>query len=726
MSKPEKIDPLLFGGDIETSKKKQRKKFKITPQKLIPESMLSVLANSELNHEIFGIIEELQPKTNYAFENQSKSLHNRLFLLYNNIIQRNFYDHEMDSIDLKPFISSLTREKIEIENNFEGACTVLKELAKAFLSVEDKNDDEEEQSEDEESQKSENPEQRNLKEFKKLNQKGVKLNGILRSIPIGKLTKFLQLVVNNSNPFQKTIEDMRYILHLCLDIPVEAVKFKEKELIYLYLGLPFAAIVNEKRVQFLKRFKTSDNEEEDEANESDEDSENEDGDDSEKEEGSEKAKEEEETEENGEKNDNKKEEELTAEQVRDKLREWINELISLFSSLRNKDLDNIKPTTYDKEHKEIRSFECPKLKWLYAPCGQSYDVTLIKMKDDCEVSTMTFSITIVRDDIMFQFENVTLSNYNTSNFLTYLGLKDQLNNLLTIPNDNYIVARHFSTKSAIFQKQRDFINQEFTNDVICYYNINSNELAEIENGTKDLLFIRITDTYLFVLVFELRKSMNEQLDIILNKFKKHNINFSAEELQQKLLWDDNNISWDNKFSYFVERKDKSKLGETGVMFTFNGSESDKPIYKNERYPHTVNLKMDLSSLISYYYKLNMENYMKQNFDHVCMIPSIFGFEIGAFSSKYDFCKKFDIMLKDFDEDKEDTRRSYRVFAVLLKKPTRSSNSLFLYNPTTVKFESLESDEAINFEDMKSKYVTMVYFVREESDRGEDRMEMVGD
>lgn len=734
MSKIENITPTLLGGDLQTIREKKRKNFIIDNRNHIPQALIAAIANAEQNHDIFGNIEELQPVIEAASKNQSKHPLNKLFLAYNNIVQRNFYDHEMNPIELKDFFTLLSQQGVQVSNDFEGCGQVLKELAKSFLSVEEKDGEDNDESEDDESENEEKltEDEKRVREFKKLSNQGRNVQKIMNSISFGKLMKFLNLKVNHTSELYSVIEDIRYILHLCLDIPLESIKFTGSEIIQLYLGRPFSALINKKRLIFLEKFSVKKTGDDDESAEEDDDEESEaddDSDDKDKEAESEdekKSTEETEKKEEGSKqNDNKRNQELQAKEVAEKLRSWINSLTKLFQNLMKKDLDNTKVKTFDKTHQEIRTYECNKLKWTYAPLGENFDVTLIKMKDECEVNVNAFGVSIIRDEVMYQFEDVQISNYNNSSTQTYSRLKNKLSELLTIPIDNYIIARAYSSKSAIFKRENSEINQEFINDVICYYNINSNELADIKKGTKDFLFIKITETYLFVLILELTTSLNKMIDIILSKFKKHNIQFSPEELRQKLLWNDSPISWENKFSYFVDRKDTCKFADSGVMFTFNGSEADKPVYKNERYPHSINLKMEVSNIMTHFYKINMEKYRKQEFNLITMTPTVIGYEISQFSSKYDFCNNYDILLKDIDEENEDVTRTYRVFAIVLKKPTKKTSSrVFLYDEKEANFKSLEKEEIIGFEDMTSKFINMVYYVRKRDERGEDRMEEI--
>lgn len=727
--------PLILGGDIKTLEEKQRKKFNFAPDKAyLPQSLISILANVEQNHDIFGIIEELQPIIETAAKNQSKRPLNKIYIFFNNIVQRNFYDREMAPIELKPIFAHLSQQKIDLRNNFEGCCEILKVIGKSFFSVseEDPDDDDEDNTEDGEEEEEETKEERKKRDFLKLAKKSLKLSNTLKSISLGKLSKFLNLKVNHSSEYYSTIENMKFVLHLCLDLPIESVKFTTPELLQLYLGLPLAALVNKKRKIFLAKYSPDDEEdneseedEDEEEDEEDEDEEEEDDDDEEIDDDEDQEETEEKGLEESKGNDNKRNVEFKAPEVKKNLDKWFNLLVALVKILSKKDLDDLENKTYDKDHDQIRTYECNNLKWTYVPLGDNFDVTLVKMKDQCEVSLRSYGVSIVRDVTMYQFEYVQISSYNNSKALDYNTLKDRLNKYLNTPEDNYIIARAYSTKSAVFENQTSYFNEEFINDIICFYSINTNDLAEIKKGTKDYLFIRITDTYLFVVVLDLTQTLNQQINLITSRFSRHNIQFSAEELKQKLLWDDKAINWECKFSYFLDLKETCNFAKTGVMFTFNGTEADKPVYKNERYPHSINLKMDVSNIMTHFYRNNMEDYNKQQFDLNTMAPSVIGFEISDFSSKFDFCNNFNVTLKDFDDENEDVTKEYRVFSVVLKKSERNKkDKVFLYNELQGNFKGLEAEEEISLEEMKQKFVSMVYFVRKKDNRGEDRMEMI--
>ena len=171
-----------------------------------------------------------------------------------------------------------------------------------------------------------------------------------------------------------------------------------------------------------------------------------------------------------------------------------------------------------------------------APINEECNMTMIQMTNNCELSSRNYGVTVIVDEVMYQFEDVQLSSFINSQSLTYKLIRVNLSDHLPIPNNHYIIARPYSSRSAVYVQEDQNLNDEFLNDTICYYNVNNDENQDILKRIKDFLCIRVTDTYLFLVVLDLTKTLNDQIDIICEKFKSHNMNFSKEELRQKLSW----------------------------------------------------------------------------------------------------------------------------------------------------------------------------------------------
>lgn len=173
--------------------------------------------------------------------------------------------------------------------------------------------------------------------------------------------------------------------------------------------------------------------------------------------------------------------------------------------------------------------------------------------------------------------------------------------------------------------------------------------------------------------------------------------------------------------------DNSEHGITKTLFTFHGSETTKPVFRSEKYPHTINLKMNMDDIMTHFYKTSMEEYKKQKMSEVLqevMTPSILCFDISDYSSKYDFCNNFTINLNKVNEKCSDTDKTYSLSAVMLKKPSKKTGSMvFVFDSKQKIFKSLEYDEILGFEEVKNSFVTMVFY--EEKGAGEDdNMEMI--
>jgi len=230
------------------------------------------------------------------------------------------------------------------------------------------------------------------------------------------------------------------------------------------------------------------------------------------------------------------------------------------------------------------------------------------------------------------------------------------------------------------------------------------------------LFIKVTDTYLFVVVLELNKPIQDQLDKIMAKFKTHNMHFSKEELRQKLTWNNKGVPWDKEFSYFLEFNESASFGKVATMFSFFGTNSDRPVYKSDPYSESVNLKMKCGDIIEHFYTLGQEEYQKQEFDiNTTTSASIIGFDISQFSTKFDFCKNFklipNLIEKSLEEANEDAS-FYRRFAILLKRATSGGSLLFVYNQENKEWISVETQKTMSLEDMKSQFVKMVWFMND--------------
>jgi hypothetical protein len=217
------------------------------------------------------------------------------------------------------------------------------------------------------------------------------------------------------------------------------------------------------------------------------------------------------------------------------------------------------------------------------------------------------------------------------------------------------------------------------------------------------------------------------MDKIMNKFKDHNMHFSKEELRQKLSWNGKAIDWEKEYSYFFEFNDSSSFGKVATMFTFYGSNSDRPVYKSDPYMNTVNLKMKCGEIMTHFYTLGYEEYKKQEFDiNSTISATIIGFDISQFSTKFDFCKTFKINAKEIDqaEESNETNNYYRPFAILLKRSTQTGSSLFLYSQAEQEWNSLEKKETLSGEEMKSQFVKMVWFMNDATLADEEEIEEI--
>lgn len=140
------------------------------------------------------------------------------------------------------------------------------------------------------------------------------------------------------------------------------------------------------------------------------------------------------------------------------------------------------------------------------------------------------------DTTIFNYDEVQISTYTNSKFQTYQDIKMKLDTFLRSDNGTYIIARAYSPRSALMADSSTQIEEQFTNDMIVYYQVPGND-NDIKNGIKDYLFIRISDSYLFILTLELDKTLNNQLEVILKKFRDHSIDISNEDLRQRMSWD---------------------------------------------------------------------------------------------------------------------------------------------------------------------------------------------
>ena len=563
--------------------------------------------------------------------------------------------------------------QVSLENKLAtGGFELLKLIAKGFNAVDE---DEDGDDSDDDEAGSEEEQDDILETFQKINEQSKELRETLHSIKPEKLAKFLTLKVSQDSPLYTPIEAVRYTLSLALDEPIKSIKFKTSNLVKLYIGLPFYAIKNKKRLDFIEWVNNQDwpdYEEDDE------------------------------------------EEETEALKVAKKLSKWFNDIKDLFEVIKDTDLDQIKKKTVDQDYAEIRNFQCENIKWLYAPLTQDCDVTLVSMNNICELGSRMYAVSIIINDHLIQFENVQVSSFLSTQSLTYKAIRVNLSEYCAIPNSQYIIVRPFSLKSAIYVEETSLVDDEFLNDCICYYSVSIDDHQDILNRIKDFLFIKVTDAFVFVLVLDLSKTLNEQVEAFTNKLKEHSLVYSNEEIKHQLTWNGKKVDWSKEFNHFTDMNDKSHLGKVGVMFSLIKAPDQRPVYRSDPNDKDINMKMKVGEVMSHYYSLGYEEYSKQGFNLNAFGSTLLGFDISSFSSKFDFCENFSFKMAKIDKlnDQNDQVHFYRVFAVLLKRETAGGSKLFLYNPETQEFFSASNDETLSKEQIGASYVDNVWFLND--------------
>ena len=597
--------------------------------------MATVLRNDHIV-KYFGNKENQTTKCQAAFDHQNdegKEARYKTFLHMNNFVQRSFFENESTvmNFDRLRKITGLEGEDVSNLNKyqrpFHQSTFALKQMSSAFglAEIEAGEDiDEEETGEEEEA---ESPQE----VFAEIQERSKELRSLLRGVPSAQLSKFLDMKVSHDTQTYKVIEGFRLIFKYALKIPEDEIRFKNSNLIKLYLGMPLNGIKNADRVDFINWV----------------------------------AQQELETEELDPEDEDISDEDL----ICNILAQWLEKLAELLEILKDTDLDNMKSKTIDKDNANVRKYKCNYVNWFRAPLTDECNVTMVQLTGEADINMRSFQISIIDGATLNKFNSVQISHFRGSTTFNYKYIRVCLGEYLNIENKHYVLARPLSSKSAIYCTEEDLYNDEFVNDLFVYYSLDNKEYSDVQNKVKDYLFIHLTKDFLIPLVLETGKKVGDQLEIIKDKLAIHSLNLTIDDLKTRLFWNGKSINYELPFSSFVSDNTLSHLAKSAPLFTYNPQGNQKPAYNTNPYQNPVNLRMKPFEIMRHFYGINYEDYKRQDFDLSVMGSTILAFDISIFSIRFNFVDPFSIKMEEVirGDDDNENEYHYQPLAILTKK-----------------------------------------------------------
>lgn len=577
---------------------------------------------------------------------------------------------------------------LDYQKQFHCATYALKKVSQAFQAVEaeeDEEDDIQEEEEDDESESIDDP----IEAFNHIKEATKELRNLIKEVPSVMLKKFLEMKIAHDSKSYKVIKGFKKIFEFALGIPEDEIRFRNSNLIKLYLGMPLNGIKNANRTEFInwveEEIELEDLTEEDEKDLSDE------------------------------------------ELIAHTLSLWLVKLASLLKELRDTDLDNIKSRTFDKDNQNIRKFNCSFVNWFTAPINDDIDVLMVQLNPIADICIRTLQISIVDETVLNKFHSVQVSHLRYSTTFTYESIRKSLSQFLPIENKHYILARPLSNKSAIYCSEKEAYSDQFTNDMTVYYSLNNQEYTDVENKVKDYLFIHLSKDYMLPVVLETENKVGAQLKIIQEKIGQYNLRLKIDELKTRLLWNGKPINFDLPFSSFVSDNDLSTLGKSAPLFTYQAMGNQKPSYQIKECKKDVNLRIKPNEIMIHYYEFNFEEYKKQAFNTSIFGSKLIGFDISQFSQMFNFTDNFTINMGKVSQEQDGLNNEnvyfYKPVSILTRKPDENGSQLFFYNEETKNWDSANTEGySILAEEMSNKFVKMVFYESNEDDEEEDQKE----
>ena len=172
----------------------------------------------------------------------------------NNFVQHSFFNNAETVMNLDRLrkITGLEEEDISGLNNqqkpFHLQTFALKQMSSAFELAEIEAGENVDEAEESDSEDNEAPQEK----FEQIQEKSKDLRNLLREVPSAQLSKFLDMKVSHDSQTYKVIEGFRKIFKYALNIPEDEIRFRNSNLIKLYLGMPLNGIKNANRIDFIE------------------------------------------------------------------------------------------------------------------------------------------------------------------------------------------------------------------------------------------------------------------------------------------------------------------------------------------------------------------------------------------------------------------------------------------------------------------------------------------
>lgn len=319
---------------------------------------------------------------------------------------------------------------------------------------------------------------------------------------------------------------------------------------------------------------------------------------------------------------------------------------------------------------------------------------------------------------------------------------------------------------ASFDYVDDITNPIFFGEDLFYYKIDNLKQLVRDGEKHRLLFVQMTQNYMIPLVLDKTEPLKDTLDFLTIKINSHGFEFKEEDVKNGTQFNDQNIDWElsvedyyNKVAEiqknqratnevaevqenrddpnaFFERDDNSRLA---VMFNLKEILSTGPSYKKNDCAEQINLKINISELVTKLLKESADKLSAQenageepeedkgdensgqgdqnnqnldNFTSKFLTAEYIGIGTVYHSMKLDILSKFDLKSSDLPELDcfKDIDVSYLPFALLIK--SYSGYELIHSAKCDGKFISTNSGQVFKKEDLIDKQIAIVYLKKQ--------------
>lgn len=376
------------------------------------------------------------------------------------------------------------------------------------------------------------------------------------------------------------------------------------------------------------------------------------------------------------------------------LGKWAQKMVDIINKLEEKDFDVKETEESIKFYSQITENNSTETKWTYVPLlkdtnteNGDMNCTLLELPQDIYLTLQQINCNFINENNLYIFEEIQVSSMQLQQGKgSYARIRRELcktAEIQTGPESNFVIASRRNNKQASFDFDDDITDIQFIGDSLFFYKIDGAK-EKIAAGTHNLLFIKLSDSFLMPLLIDSSEQLSNLIDVIIEKLKQHNIDFSKEEIEQNLRFGNEEINWEGNLESYYERivpdgdgsnldmredmqnqgVKRDKSSSIGVMFSFN--KEIVPSYKKKSVNETISFKVLVGELIENYYRNLSEEKIKDDPIELKYLKSdILGVEVSRYSKKMDYVSDFEIDSSTLGIENGE-KLKYRSVAILTK------------------------------------------------------------